>query len=198
MDNILFVIVLLINKIGYLGIFIVTALEYACFPLSSEILLPFIGFSVYEGNLNLFVTIFVCTLGSITGSLFCYFLGRFFGSLIYDFFDKKTKNAKEVIMKSEEYFLKKGKYSVFYGRLIPLFRTYISFPAGFFKMDIKYFSFLTVLGAFIWNFLLVFLGYFLGENYVFVKEWFTKHDNLILIITVCIIVVFVIKRVKQK
>lgn len=198
MEKILYVIVLLINKIGYVGIFTVTALEYACFPLSSEILLPFIGFSVYKGNLNLFLTVVVCTLGSISGSLFCYFFGRFCGNFMYGILGGKSESIKETLSKSEEYFLNKGKYSVLFARLVPLLRTYISFPAGIFKMNIKDFSILTFIGAFIWNFVLVFIGYFLGENYIYVKKWFSENNRIILFFTIAILIFFVIKRSKRK
>ena len=92
----------LVNSLGYLGIFTATSLEYGCFPVSSEVLLPFIGYFVNQGGLSLFGAIAVSTLGGVVGSLFCYLLGRFGKHFIEKKLCVKFKSVKKGIDKAKE------------------------------------------------------------------------------------------------
>ena len=95
----------IINSLGYIGIFLAAALEYACFPISSEILLPFIGYSVYLGKLSLFKAIISSTIGGGVGCSFCYFLGRFGRGIIEKLFKKtepyiwESKKRRDILIK---------------------------------------------------------------------------------------------------
>lgn len=150
---------------GYLGIFAATALEYACFPISSEILFPFIGCCAAKGGLSILFSVLVSTLGAAFGCSFCYMLGRFGESFLHMTLFKKFPKLKAAVCYASEKFQKKGSLSVFWGRCFPLIRTYISFPAGISKMNYLKFLFYTVCGAFLWNTFLISLGFFLGEHW---------------------------------
>lgn len=150
---------------GYLGIFAATALEYACFPISSEILFPFIGYCASKGGLSIFVSVFVSTSGAALGCSFCYALGRFGEKFLRLTLFKKFSKLKTAIECASEKFQDKGSLSVLWGRCFPLIRTYISFPAGISKMNYMKFIFYTVCGASVWNFFLISLGFFLGEHW---------------------------------
>ena len=162
----------IINSLGYIGIFLAAALEYACFPISSEILLPFIGYSVYLGKLSLFK--------AIIEKLF-----------------KKNGAVYLGIEKAERYFDKMGNESVFYGRLMPIVRTYISFPAGMAKMGFPRFFMFSVMGAMIWNTALVSVGFALGEHWESVSVFFSENKNLILILVFIFVGIFLCFRRKK-
>lgn len=165
----------IINRLGYWGILGAAALEYACFPVSSEILLPFIGYSVYMGKLNLALAVLFSTLGSIIGCSFCYGAGRFGRNVMEKLFSKHFSSINLGIEKAEQYFAKAGKQSVFYGRLMPIVRTYISFPAGMTKMN--YLSFLgySTAGALLWNTVLISMGYYMGEHWEVITQLFKEN-----------------------
>lgn len=187
----------IINQLGYLGIFVTTGLEYACFPVSSELLLPFIGYTISKGEMNLAVAILISTLGGIIGCLFCYMIGRFGGEFIEKTICKKSKTASLGIEHAKQYFLKHGNQSVMLGRVLPIVRTYISVPAGMAKMDLFHFLVYTGLGALAWNTVLISLGYYLGEHWLVAKEMI-KSNSIFIIGAVVLILVFVILNKRQK
>lgn len=185
----------IIKAFGYLGIFIATAFEYACFPVSSEILLPFIGYSVFLGRMSYFAAVFSSTLGAFFGCSFCYGLGRFGVRFIEGKVYDKFPSLKEGIKKAEGYFNKIGRQSVFFGRLMPIVRTYISFPAGMAKMKYSTFLFFSILGAFVWNIILIGLGYLMGEHWKEISVFFSQNKTLItLIVLILFLVLYLVKK----
>ena len=152
----------MVDSFGYIGIFIATSLEYGCFPVSSEVLLPFIGFFVYGGRMSLFVAILVSTAGGIAGSLVCYCFGRFGRRFIEKTLCSKYSSLKKGLEKAGRVFDKYGSKSVLIARVFPIARTYISIPAGLMGMNIYVFVIYTAVGSFVWNTMLISAGYFLG------------------------------------
>lgn len=152
----------MVNSFGYLGIFISTSLEYGCFPVSSEVLLPFIGFFVFGGEMSLFGAILVSTAGGIAGSLVCYCFGRFGRRFIEKTLCSKYSSLKKGLEKAGRVFDKYGSKSVLIARVFPIARTYISIPAGLMGMNIYVFVIYTAVGSFVWNTMLISAGYFLG------------------------------------
>ena len=187
----------IINNLGYLGIFGAAALEYACFPVSSEILLPFIGYSVYMGRLNLPLAVLFSTIGGVIGCSFCYGAGRFGRGIMDKIFAKRFCSVRQGIEKAEKYFINAGKHSVFFGRLMPIVRTYISFPAGMAKMN--YFTFLgySAAGALLWNTFLISLGYYMGEHWQEISMFFGNNKIVISLIVLMLVgIVWVNKKKK--
>lgn len=168
----------MVESLGYAGVFTAAGLEYACFPISSELLLPFLGYTAARGEMRLWLTIIVCTLAGTLGSFFCYMLGRVGGNFLEHTLCKRFHTLQLGMEKARNVFKRYGKESVFFARMFPIARTYISFPAGMASMDIPLFLLYTALGAFIWNTVLISGGYFLGSHWEEVKlifegcKWF--------------------------
>ncbi len=163
--NILYSVSEFIINHGYLGIFVSTMLEYACFPISSEILFPFIGYCASKGGLSIVLSLIFSTIAAIIGCSFCYALGRFGETFLRKTLFRKFPKLKLAVDNSSIWFRKKGSISVLFGRCFPLIRTYISFPAGMAKMSyIKFVSY-TAVGSALWNTALISIGFFLGENW---------------------------------
>ena len=155
----------LITVMGYSGILIGMTLESACIPIPSEIIMPLGGFMAFEEELNFHVVVLAGTFGNLIGSLIAYYAGRE-GRAI---FERKSNHIKGIHYTfqslSEKWVSQYGGIAVFLGRLVPGVRTFISFPAGVIRMDIKIFIIYTFIGSYIWCFLLAWLGMQLGGNW---------------------------------
>lgn len=189
----------LISDIGYIGVFTATLLEYACFPLPSEIILPFIGYLASIESITLPGAIFISSLSGILGSLFCYYIGYFGGKPALDFIISKYKGAGKPINSAKKWFDKYDKASVLLARLLPLARTYISIPAGIARMNVFVFILYSSIGIVIWNTLLISLGYYLGSNWTLV-EYFIQEYTIAagIIILLALAVIIYMKFVRKK
>lgn len=165
----------LVIELGAGGIFVATALEYGCFPVSSEILLPFIGYVIAVNGYSLFYTILIATIGGMVGTTCCYLVGRLGGKM----FEKLAVRFEGIalgVRKAQGIFEKYGKESVFFARLFPIARTYISFPAGLAKMPAVPFLIYTAFGVFLWNTALISAGYFLGSHWDICKAFLKTYQ----------------------
>ena len=181
----------MVNSFGYLGIFISTSLEYGCFPVSSEVLLPFIGFFVFGGEMSLFGAILVSTAGGIAGSLVCYCFGRFGRRFIEKNLCSKYSSLKKGLEKAGRVFDKYGSKSVLIARVFPIARTYISIPAGLMGMNIYVFVIYTAVGSFVWNTMLISAGYFLGGYGSLIK------GNILFYVIMVLVSIVLIKLSKE-
>ena len=181
----------IVNSFGYLGIFISTSLEYGCFPVSSEVLLPFIGFFVFGGEMSLFGAILVSTAGGIAGSLVCYCFGRFGRRFIEKTLCSKYSSLKKGLEKAGRVFDKYGSKSVLIARVFPIARTYISIPAGLMGMNIYVFVIYTAVGSFVWNTMLISAGYFLGGYGSLIK------GNILFYVIMVLVSIVLIKLSKE-
>lgn len=183
-----------VGALGYFGIFFLMFLESSFFPFPSEVVIIPAGYLAFQGEMNLALVILVGVLGSVCGAWFNYFLADKFGRRVVLKF-LKTHHLKMV----EDFFKKHGHISTFNGRLIPVVRQYISFPAGLAKMNGWKFSLYTGLGAGVWVSILAFLGYFLGENEGLVGLYLREItlSVLILVVVVTILYVWVLFRRKK-
>lgn len=177
-----------IRSMGYLGVFGLMLLEASSLPVPSEVILPFAGYLISTGqyNLNIAIMIFVSTVSAVAGSLIDYFIGRKGTQVI----TKYRVLGRPIFSEGQlntvaSWFCKYGPAMVFLGRLIPGFRTVISFPAGAVKMPLAKFVVYTVAGCVIWNTLLIYVGYYLGSNW---KE-VANISHYIIIGTVAVIIV---------
>lgn len=181
----------MVDSFGYIGIFIATSLEYGCFPVSSEVLLPFIGFFVYGGRMSLFGAILVSTAGGIAGSLVCYCFGRFGRRFIEKTLCSKYSSLKKGLEKAGRVFDKYGSKSVLIARVFPIARTYISIPAGLMGMNIYVFVIYTAVGSFVWNTMLISAGYFLGGYGSLIK------GNILFYVIMVLVSIVLIKLSKE-
>ncbi len=192
----------LIYEYGMLAIFIIIMLEYACFPVSSEIVLPLSGAVASVNNTNFFVILPLSILAGLIGTGICYTVGWFGGGAIIQVITRKFPKSKKGIDTAYAKFNQNGAAAVCIGRVIPLVRTYIALIAGAAKMNpITYFT-ASAIGISVWNTLLIGLGYILRQNYKAVGDYYIryKHNLLpVVIIFIGILLVnFFYKRKKKQ
>lgn len=177
---------------GYVGIIVLMTLESCFIPFPSEVVMIPAGYLVQKGELNFILCILSGILGSVFGALINYYLCFFWGRSFILKWGKFVGISEEKFIKFEAFFNKHGAFSTFVCRLLPGIRQYISMPAGLAKMKLSVFIIFTAAGSGIWVSVLVFLGYFLGENEELIKEYL--HQILIFILLfVLILSVFYIK-----
>ena len=180
-------LVLLIDKIGYLGIFIGMFLESTFVPIPSEIIMLPAGIAASEGKFNLHLAIFIGVVGNLFGAIFNYYLAIYCGRPILLKIGKYFFMSEKTIIKIETFFNKHGSISTFTGRMIPGVRHYISLPAGIAKMHFGKFCFYTTIGSLLWVFVLTYLGFFIGENREMLKEYL--HIAILICLVFCLLLV---------
>lgn len=186
-----------ISSFGYLGVFMAMAIESACIPLPSEVIMPFAGFLVSKGQLNLILVAVVGALGNLAGSLLAYWVGYKGGRPLVEKYGKYILISKHDLDKAEKWFKKYGKSTVFFTRMLPVVRTFISLPAGISKMPIKTFITYTFLGTLPWSLLLVYIGLKMGENWNTLGVYFHKADLAIGLVILTLLVWYIRRHLKN-
>ncbi len=202
-----------LENLNYPVVTIFMAVESSFIPFPSEIVVPPAAWkAMVDDSMNIFLVAIFATIGADLGSLVNYFLSRWLGRpIIYKFADSRIGHLclinREKVEKAEEYFLKHGNLSTFLGRLIPAVRQLISIPAGLAKMRLDYFLLYTTLGALIWNFVLVSIGYFIYKytdlkSLDTVYHLATRYSHIInytiLAIVVIVVLAFIYKEIRRR
>lgn len=187
----------LIEQYGLISIFLIVMLEYANFPLPSEVVLPFIGIMVSKGNIDFGLALTISIIGGIVGSTINYLLGLYFGKPILKYMMKKYPKTRYSIKSSMWWMNKYGKISVMLARVIPVARTIISIPAGINKMNINIFVLYSTIGISLWNTILIFLGYILGDNLSNIAYLIKNYSLIVGIVLVSVIVIIYSKKRKK-
>ena len=169
-------IISVIETSGYLGIFILMALESANIPVPSEIIMPFSGYLVFAGKFNLLWVVLWGACGNLAGSVVSYYLGFFGGRAILQKYGKFFFIKDRDLELAEHWFSKYGGVTAFAARMLPIVRTFISFPAGIARMNILKFSVYTFAGSFVWSYFLAYIGIIMGENWTYLEAYFRKFD----------------------
>ncbi|GAB2916637.1 MULTISPECIES: DedA family protein [unclassified Streptomyces] len=189
----------LVDTLGGPGAGLAIALENLFPPLPSEIILPLTGFAAGQGVISLFSALFWTTLGSAVGAVALYRIGALFGrERMYALWDRLPLVKVSDLEKTEKWFLKHGRKAIFFGRMVPIFRSLISIPAGVERMPLPTFVLFTVLGSFIWNFVLVMAGYLLGDRWELVERYVGVLSKVVLVLVVAALVVAVTRRVRTR
>jgi len=160
----------IINSLGYFGIAAGMFFESACIPLPSEIVLPLGGNMVANGTISMLGANIAVAIGSVCGSLLAYTVGYYGGRPFILKYGKYFFVSEKHFYKADETFNKYGRSAVFFGRLLPVIRTFISLPAGIARMDIKRFLLYSLIGMLPWNFVLIYLGYEFGDEFKKIVE----------------------------
>lgn len=185
-------------KWGIFAVFLLVALEYACFPLPSEIILPFTGFLANERGYSLVGVIIFSTVMGYIGCLFCYVVGYYGGGYLYSKLYKKMKKWRKGLDSANYFFEKYGNLSVLGGRILPLCRTYISFFAGMFKQGLFKYSLYSIIGILVWNSFLISMGYYLADKWGLVSKYLEKYKiAFFLVLFILLICFFVYKNKKN-
>jgi membrane protein DedA with SNARE-associated domain len=191
-------LLLLSSKMGYFGVFFLMAIESSFIPFPSEIVVPPAAYLAQQGEMRLSIVILAGIGGSLVGASFNYFLGMTLGrKMIYGLAGKRFSRFllidEKKISRAEDYFLRYGGVSTFFGRLIPAVRQLISIPAGFSKMSYKKFVFYTFLGSGLWTVILAFMGYTFGSNKELFHHFY-KEISIFLAILSVLAIAFILLR----
>ncbi|MEQ4724669.1 DedA family protein [Nonomuraea sp. B19D2] len=189
----------LMESLGAPGAGLAIALENLFPPLPSEVILPLSGFTAGRGQMDLLDVLVCTTLGSVIGALALYWVGALLGRERTLAIAAKLPLVKPSdIEKTEAWFLKHGRKTVFFGRMIPLFRSLISIPAGVERMPLVTFTLLTSAGSLIWNTIFVMAGYLLGDNWSVVETYVGVGTKVVIAVVVLAILVFVGVRLAER
>jgi membrane protein DedA with SNARE-associated domain len=190
----------LYGAVGYIGVLLAMGIESAMVPLPSELILPYAGFLISDqtqleplthGGWNFWIVVVAATIGNTLGSLVAYAIGAYGGRPFLARYGRYLLIRPHEIVLADEFFAKHGAATVFIGRLLPIVRTFISFPAGVARMPLGRFIAYSTAGAFIWSCLLVYAGTVLGRNWVQIRETLQPFDLLIAVVVIAAVVLFV-------
>ncbi|MCR8743861.1 DedA family protein [Romboutsia lituseburensis] len=182
------------EQYGLISIFVIVMLEYANFPLPSEVVLPLAGIMASNLNISFITVLGISVLGGIIGSITNYLIGLYFGKPFIKYILTKFPRVKKSVHSSVNYLEKYGKISVMIARIVPIARTFISIPAGVTKMNITWFTFYSFIGIAIWNSILIYLGYILGDNLSHITLIMKNYSIAIVSIIFIFIGIYYIKK----
>ncbi|MGX7828579.1 DedA family protein [Actinokineospora sp. 24-640] len=189
----------LMEALGGPGAALIVGLENLFPPLPSEIILPLAGFTAGQGRFSLLAAVLWTTAGSVLGALIVYLVGARLGP-------ERTRAlvAKIPLLKvsdfdrSAAWFDRHGGKAVFFGRMVPVFRSAISLPAGVERMNVAKFLLLTTLGSLVWNTAFVMAGYLLGANWHLVSDYAGVFQTVVFVALGVALVWFVVSRLRQR
>lgn len=186
----------LMERLGGPGAGLAIAVENLFPPIPSEIILPLAGFTASQGTFSLAGAIFWTTLGSVVGALMLYSIGRGFGRERFRAVWARLPLVNlDDLDRTEAWFAKHGNKTVFFGRMIPIFRSLISIPAGLERMPVLTFLALTTAGSLIWNSIFVVAGYQLGENWHRVEPYADTFQKIVIVVVALVVLGWVVRRI---
>jgi len=181
----------IIGATGYAGIAILMGIESACIPLPSELIMPFAGYLVFEGSMNLFWVATAGAIGCNLGSLVAYEVGHYGGRPLVERYGRWILMGRRELDWADRFFARWGHAAVFVARLLPVIRTFIALPAGIARMPRAKFHIYTFLGSWPWCFVLAYAGLKLGANWRSIGKYFHQMDAVIGLLLVAGLVWFV-------
>lgn len=188
----------IMEAIGAPGAGLLVALENLFPPLPSEVILPLAGFAASQGSFSLLSAIFWTTLGSVVGAAALYWIGAALGvRRLRVIVDKMPLVDLEDLDRTEAWFHKHGMKAIFFGRMVPVFRSLISIPAGIERLPFPLFLTLTAAGSLIWNSIFVLAGFYLGENWHIAERYAGIFSKLVVLAVLAFLVWWVIGRIRR-
>lgn len=189
-----------ISAMGYGGIVLLMAIESACIPLPSEIIMPFAGYLVYRGEMTLHGAALAGAIGCVVGSIPAYYLGQFGGRPLIERYGRYVLVSRRELDLADRLFQRWGQWVVFAGRLLPVVRTFIAFPAGVSRMPMGKFLIYTFVGSYPWCYGLAWVGEWAGEAWHTdprVKAIYHRFELVIVVAGVLAVAWFVWHKVKE-
>jgi membrane protein DedA with SNARE-associated domain len=186
-----------ISAMGYGGIVLLMAIESACIPLPSEVIMPFAGFLVSKGEMTLFGIALAGAIGCVLGSIPAYYLGMLGGRPLAEKYGKYVLISKDDLDMADRWFATHGEIIIFIARLLPAVRTFIAFPAGVARMNMSKFIGYTFLGSFIWCWVLGYAGMKAGEHWEDLKVYFHQFHYAIIAAGIAFVIWYVRRHFKK-
>jgi membrane protein DedA with SNARE-associated domain len=168
-----------ISTFGYTGIVLTMAIESACIPLPSEIIMPFSGYLVTTGQFTMLWVTLAGAVGNVIGSIAAYYVGVWGGRPFVERYGPYFLLSHRDLDIADRWFAKYGEAAVFFSRMLPVVRTFISLPAGIAKMHFPRFVLFTFIGSIPWCYALAYVGVQMGERWDQLREYFHEFDIVI-------------------
>ena len=194
------------DAVGYVGVAVAVALETIVAPIPSEVILPMAGWKVSQSTLdpsivepltglawNIPLAVLLATVGSLVGALVGYAIGAWGGRPLLDRYGRYVGIGAEDLDRADRWFGRWGSWAVFLGRMVPLVRTFVSYPAGISRMPLGRFVLFSTLGSLPWNAALIYAGFVVGENYPQIEAALKPYEYVIYL-GVLAVVAFVLVR----
>jgi membrane protein DedA with SNARE-associated domain len=191
-------IISVISHTGYSGIVLLMAIESACIPLPSEVIMPFSGYLVTLGRFKLFWTGLAGALGCNAGSAVAYWVGAAGGRPLAERYGRWLLVSRHDLELADRWFARYGEWTVFFARLLPVIRTFIALPAGIARMNLLRFHLYTFLGSLPWCLALAYAGVKLGQRWGDLRIYFHRFDTALVILIALAFVWFVHNRWKNR
>ena len=189
----------LMEALGSVGAGVAVAIENLFPPIPSEVVLPLAGFTASQGTIVLWEVLVWTTVGSVVGALALYGLGAWLGPLrLRRIVERMPLMKVSDVDRTEEWFARHGAKAVFFGRMIPIFRSLISIPAGVQRMPLAKFTLLTAAGSAIWNTVFVMAGFLLGEQWHHIEQYADGLQVIVIGAVIIAVSMFVVARVRQR
>ena len=182
---------------GYFAVALLMAMENACIPIPSELILGFAGYLIFADQMTFTGAMIAGMIGGMAGSVFAYLVGSHGGRKFVDKYGKYFLIKKSHVDLAQRWFDKYGIRAVFFSRMLPVVRTFISLPAGFARVNFSAFLFYTFAGSLPWTALILYLGMLFGENWKKLLEIGHEFSIIVVIALVVIAVIYFIKRRKK-
>jgi membrane protein DedA with SNARE-associated domain len=188
------------NAVGYLGVALWVAIESIVIPIPSELVLPFAGFLVGEGQSiepltgqpwSLPLVTLAGTIGATIGALIAYAIGFYGGRPVFERWGRYIGVTPADVDRTEAFFAKHGQAASFWGRMLPVVRSLVSFGAGVGRMPLLPFVVFTALGSLPWTLMLAFVGMQLGANWEVIGDWLSRFEYLIAAVVAIVVVAFI-------
>lgn len=190
-------VISIIDLLGYAGVFFLMLVESCGILMPSEVIMPFSGFLVADGAMNFWAVVLLGALGNLGGSLLAYWIGWKGGRPLIEKYGKYILLSRHDLDLADKWFVKYGSATTFFGRVLPIVRTFISFPAGIAKMNLRKFSVFTFLGAFLWCIPLTYAGVKMGENWEKIRETLHNFDLTIGVLLAIFLAWYIWRHIKH-
>lgn len=184
------------SSMGYGGIVLLMGIESCCIPLPSEVIMPYAGYLCTVGRFSIWLVGLFGAIGCVVGSIPAYYLGMYGGRPLILKYGKYILMSHHDLDLADRWFERRGDITVFIARLLPVIRTFIAFPAGVNRMDMRKFILYTLLGSFPWCLVLAYVGVKVGENIEVLKPYFHRFDAVIGVVLVAGIALWIWRHVR--